>query len=304
MKTLHNKKNIVAFSGGHSSAMVAIEVARKYGTDNLILLNHNITAQVELEDVKRFKKEIAEFIGVEITYANHPEWEVMTPLKYCVEKKSFVNPANRSILCTYGLKTKPFYDWLDANYQEGDVCYYGFDKDEQSRITRRSNIMGDAGYLTDYPLALWESRTIESSEEIGIAKPAQYDKFKHANCIGCLKAGWQHWYIIFCEYPNIWEDAKQAEEEIGYSVHRNAYFEDKEEMFEIMRQIGVEPSEKKPSGTFWAEAKDLIKQYENGVLNLSLFDMPDFEPSVECTGDCKLQALTAVFTSLSRWRGL
>lgn len=35
-------KAIVCFSGGHSSALVAIEAVRKYGKNNVILLNHNI----------------------------------------------------------------------------------------------------------------------------------------------------------------------------------------------------------------------------------------------------------------------
>ena len=40
-------KHIVCFSGGHSSAIVAIEVARKFGKENVILLNHNIKGGVD-----------------------------------------------------------------------------------------------------------------------------------------------------------------------------------------------------------------------------------------------------------------
>ena len=68
-------KHIVCYSGGHSSALVAIEVVRKFGKENTILLNHDINANVENQDIKRFKKEVAGYLGMEITYANHPEWE-------------------------------------------------------------------------------------------------------------------------------------------------------------------------------------------------------------------------------------
>ena len=62
-------KHIVCYSGGHSSAIVAIEVVRKFGAENVILLNHDISPKVEHEDIKRFKNEISAYIGVEITHA-------------------------------------------------------------------------------------------------------------------------------------------------------------------------------------------------------------------------------------------
>ena len=34
--------HIICYSGGHSSAIAAIEVARRFGTDDLVLLNHDM----------------------------------------------------------------------------------------------------------------------------------------------------------------------------------------------------------------------------------------------------------------------
>ena len=280
-------KHIVAFSGGHSSALVAIEVVRKFGKDNVVLLNSNISSQVEMQEIKDFKRDVSDYLGIEITYANHPEWEAMTPINVCVAAKTWVNPANRAILCTHRLKTQPAYDWYAENYKEGDIIYFGFDADEQSRITRRVQIMGSQGYKTDYPLALWD-RTIQNIEELGIKRPTQYGKFKHANCIGCLKAGWQHWYIIYCDYPEIWEAAKKGEQDIGYSFHREAYVEDKEEQFELMKELGIEPTERVQSQSWWAMVKKTIKANESACNQINLFDLPTIEDSVECTGDCKL----------------
>ena len=49
--TCKPEKKIVCFSGGHSSALAAIETARKYGTEGMILLNHDISPHVEHEDM-------------------------------------------------------------------------------------------------------------------------------------------------------------------------------------------------------------------------------------------------------------
>ena len=145
--------HIVCLSGGESSAIVAIEVVRKFGKENVVLLNHDISSKVEDVDVKRFKNEIANYLGLPITYANHSEFEKNTPIKVCLDAKTWVNPKTRTILCTSRLKTEPFYWWLTNNYKNGDVCYYGFDANEKSRINRRTAIMQKSGYLTDYPLS-------------------------------------------------------------------------------------------------------------------------------------------------------
>ena len=113
--------------------------------------------------------------------------------------------------------------------------------------------------------------------QIGITPPLQYEKFNHANCKGCLKAGWQHWYVVYCENVDIWLEAKQAEQEIGYSIHNDGYLEDKEPIFEQMRLAGMPPTEKIPSPKFWAMAKKLISQD-------GFFDMPQIERAVECVG--------------------
>lgn len=277
--------HIVCFSGGHSSALVALEVVKKFGKENVVLINHDISSRSELADVKRFKQEVAEYLDLPITYVNHTDFENNDQFDVCIEAGTFINPNGRSILCTHRLKTQPFYEWLRENYSSSDVIYYGFDANEPTRITKRSSILGKSGYKSDYPLATWKDRTFFRTSDLGINPPMQYDVFNHANCMGCLKAGWQHWYVIYCLYPEIWEKAKWSESQIGYSVHRNEYFEDKEPIFEAMRQAGIEPTEKISSGKFWSSAKKAIKGGQ-----FSLFSLPDFERQVECMGDCEVTA--------------
>lgn len=256
MKNNNNNKYIVCYSGGHSSALVAVEAVRKFGKDNVILLNHNISPEVEDKDIKRFKEEVADYLGIKITYANMPGWETKTPLKVCKELGGF-KFGSSPVLCTYHLKTLPFQKWLKENYpvkkgeiREDIVILYGFDKNEKARIQRRSSILGQQGYKSDFPLAFWE-RTINEIEDIGIKRSATYELHRHANCIGCLKSGMQSWYLVYCLYPNLWKEAKETEEEIGYSILKDKFLEELEPKFSQMKCQGIIPTEKVSPQAFW-----------------------------------------------------
>lgn len=256
--------HIICYSGGHSSALVALEVAKKYGSESLVLLNHDMHFSVEHADIKRFKQEVADYIGVPITFAsrnnaNQDQFDV------CVESSAFkVNSGQE--LCTARLKTEPFMKWLDQNASKTDaVIYYGFDDNERHRIQRRAGIMGQQGWKTDYPL-IWEDRSIHSTESIGISRPMTYDVFKHGNCVGCLKAGWQHWYIVYCTRQDIWLKAKWAEDEIGHAIHHDGtgavYLDEMEEKFRIMQRSGIKPTEHVAQQRFWAQANKVVKMAE------------------------------------------
>lgn len=254
-------KHIVLHSGGHSSGIVAIETCRRFGAENVTLLNHDLPSLVENADIKRFKREIAEYVGLPITYASHPD-PTANQFSVCIQSSAF-KIDNGPEICTSRLKTEPFMRWLTENHPGKDcILYYGFDANEMHRVQRRSSIMGELGFRTDYPVALWRDRTIHQSIEVGIAKPLGYSQFKHANCAGCLKAGWQHWYVIYCTRPDIWKMGKEAEDIIGYAIHHDetgpVYLEDMEEKFSKMRCAGIPATEHIPHQRFWAGAAKVI----------------------------------------------
>lgn len=253
-------KHIVCYSGGHSSGVVAIEVARRFGVDNIVLLNHDISANVEHEDVKRFKREVAEYLGVPITYANInnlPADELPDQIDVVLKAKAF-KVGSGSELCTSRLKTEPFEKWLAANAADKNcVIYYGFDANERVRIQRRVGVLAAMGYKSDYPLALWSERTISQTIEVGINPPMQYAYFKHANCIGCLKAGKQHWYIVYCIRPKLYQRAVDAEDAIGYTILPDSSLAEMAPIFEQMRLAGVPTTEHIPHQRFWADVRRL-----------------------------------------------
>ncbi len=254
--TVEPIKHIVCYSGGHSSALVAVEVVRRFGKDNVILVNHDISAWVEDADIKRFKKEVADYLELPVTFVNIKGKigsDIPDQFDVCVDIAAFKVDKGTE-LCTSKLKTEPFMAWLKTFSPDECVVYYGFDKSETVRIQRRSGIMGELGYKTDYPLALWK-RAIESTREIGIEPPMTYSSFKHANCIGCLKAGKQHWYITYCNRPDVFAKAKWAEDEIGYTIVRGISMEELEPIFEGMKRRGIVATEHEDARTFWARIR-------------------------------------------------
>ncbi|MFB0841820.1 hypothetical protein [Paenibacillus oleatilyticus] len=260
-------KHVACYSGGETSGIVAYEMVRRFGPENCILINHDINPWVEHWDIKRFKVELEELVGVPITYANHPEWDKKDQFDVCMDAKAF--KVDFHPLCTNRLKTAPFHEWLEKNFpvdpvsgRNDDVTiYYGFEAKERDRINRRRSILYAKGYRTCFPLAEWYD-VISSTREIGVEPPETYEIWKHANCIGCLRAGQQHWYVVYCRRRDVWNKAKRAEDFIGYSIlrvnNKPAFLRELEPKFEAMRRAGIQADEKMKSATFWAQAKKIL----------------------------------------------
>lgn len=255
-------KHIVCFSGGHSSALVAIEAVKKYGKEDVILLNHDISSEVEHQDIKRFKQEVADYLDLPITPANMPDFETKTPLRVCKEARAFQTQPGQA-LCTHRLKTEPFYKYLDENFSDFNCdILYGFDKSEPHRVQRRSSILGMKGYKTDFPLALWD-RTVECTEDLKIKRPVTYKIMKHANCFACLKAGRQHWYIVYCLRNELFREAIETEYNIGYSILKDAYMEEMIPKYKEMQSKGICPNDKENSATFWALVNNTLPEQQS-----------------------------------------
>lgn len=265
--------HIICYSGGWSSGTVAYEVRKRYPNDRVVLLNHNINPKYEDVAIKNFKRELAAALGLPITYANMNgiQDENLIPSQFDIALKlgGFKQPGSGNALCTYYLKTLPFNQYLAAEFPLKDcVVYYGFDDDEQERIVRRDFILGQMGYKSDYPLARWPS-TIEDLSEIGIARPATYAYFRHGNCVGCLKAGLQHWYTTFVRRPDVYAEGVNAENVLGYTllrrmekgVFRPISLTELAFSFQKMFDEGIEASEYTPRGPFLKALKKYGLQY-------------------------------------------
>lgn len=289
--------HVVCYSGGIESALAAIEVIRRYGRENVILLNHDISPEAEDPDIKQYKLDIAAYLGLPVTSCNavaesyqeldqlkgavergkfkgpngeyctyylksEPFNRAMDPLLECIKTRAF-KVGNGTELCTNRLKTAPFEAWLDRRIPDDLTIHYGFTPEEFQRVERRRRILAARGVKTDFPL-LWPERTIHNTAEIGIPKPEHYRIWKHGNCIGCLKAGWQHWYCVYVHRRDRWNLAKFAEESIGYAINRRGKIPcrltERESEFETLHLAGLPATEWIPPGKFWSMARKLLKQ--------------------------------------------
>lgn len=260
-------RHIVCYSGGVESALVAIEVVRRYGRDNVVLLNHDISPEAEDDDIKQYKQDIADNLLLPVSPCNATEkFPHLDPLKACMDIKAF-KVGKGTELCTCKLKTEPFMAVLKKVDPAEAILYYGFTPEEEDRCARRLREM--PGWKIEFPL-LWPNRTIFDTAEIGIPKPAHYDIWKHGNCIGCLKAGWQHWYCVYVCRRDRWELAKEAEAFIGYAINRRSIdgksrpcrLIEREAEFEELRQAGLPATEWIDSHKFWAMARGLLKEHQ------------------------------------------
>ena len=258
-------KYVVCFSGGHSSALAAVETVIRHGRKDTILLNHDISSKVEDEDVKRFKNEVADYLGVPIMYANRKNFQTDTPLSLCRQYKRLLFGPGRTI-CTYYLKTEPFQRWLADNFpvSRGAISreitlVYGFNTSEPHRVSRRRDILLKQGYRSEYPLAdKSQAVRVPDIRDLGIALPQTYEMAKHANCKGCLKAGRQHWYMVYCLWPHIFREAVYTEDVIGHSIIKGSFLRQLEPLFAAMKQTGILPRDKECSAMFWARVHRVL----------------------------------------------
>jgi len=282
------KYHIVCFSGGESSARIAIYLSKKFKDskkDKVILLNHDINPRAELEDVKRFKREVAEKCGLQITYANMKDWDKLDQFDVA-ELHGGIKFSATAYTCTKHMKTLPFQNWINENQNiaKDAIFLYGFDNTDREleRSKRRKRIMLEMGnYKTGFPL---QEKDLEPT---GIRPPNQYEHFKHANCIGCFKGGSQHWYVVYCLYPDVWEKAKKLEEkplsgeirsilsEVKNGKKVKKFLKDIECDFSRMKAIGIEPTEHIPSQKFWADVKKRLAQP-------NLFDYESWKTDCDC----------------------
>jgi 3'-phosphoadenosine 5'-phosphosulfate sulfotransferase (PAPS reductase)/FAD synthetase len=206
-------KHIIQFSGGAASSFVAKYVADEYGRENCILLFNDTKA--ECKDSYRFRKQVSEYIGMEITEVSDGRdlWQV-------IEDNNCL-PSDRFPFCTRILKQEPSEKFL-KNFKEDYILYNGFGVEEWRRI-QRSRARAESlnrvvkSPLYDLGISSDEIKRI-IREDWKICLPEAYRYLSHNNCIPCFKAGKGHFKAVAKYYPEEYQKAIEAEEKIGYTV--------------------------------------------------------------------------------------
>lgn len=213
-------KHIVQFSGGAASSYVGQLVAEREGRENTVLLFHDTKA--EHEDAYRFRGEVAEYIGIEITEVSDGRslWEVID------DNHSL--PSQFIPFCTRVLKFEPGERYLSELAASGEdfVLYNGFGREEWRRIQRSMARAEGLGRVVKSPLF---DLNISSEEvkkiirtEWKICLPQPYLYLNHNNCIPCFKAVSKgYWKRIWKYYPERFKKAVEYENKIGHTVLKN-----------------------------------------------------------------------------------
>lgn len=274
-------KHIVCYSGGVSSALVGAMVLKKFGPEKTVWVNHQVNA--EPLDVDRFEQEFASYHKMPITYVNAEGFDTLTPYEVAEIYNRFFVPVRGqpTAMCTYVLKTEPFEIYLSQLQDKSKVkVYYGFDRSEIVRMTKKIKVALKWGVMLDFPLALWDDKLDESYlDKIGIKAPMMYEVYKHANCIGCIKAKKLHWLCVYVHNREIFDKFEELEDHTQDQIMNKHSLRELRPFFEEIRLLGIPINEKVHYSTFWMRAKDKLKEKK---FNPDLFE--DINPTLPC--DC------------------
>lgn len=205
--------HIVQFSGGAASSYIAKMVADE-NPGKTILLFHDTKA--EHEDAYRFRRQVAEYIGLPITEVSDGRslWELIYQYR-CIPDDG------RFPFCTEKLKQIPGNKFLKTLNEEFTV-YNGFGINEWNRVQKATVRAEVAGYkarsllcekmIPDYAV----KDTIKNKWRICL--PITYLYLQHNNCIPCFKGGKGHFYKVWKHFPIEFEKAVQVELALGHTV--------------------------------------------------------------------------------------
>ncbi len=88
---------------------------------------------------------------------------------------------------------------------------------------------------------------------------------------------------MYCLRPDIWEEAKAAEEVIGYSIIKGTYLKDLEPRFKEMRDIlCVVPTDKTNSARFWKQVREALPEGRSEIPCAAIWS--SFAPLVKANG--------------------
>jgi len=208
--------HVSMFSGGASSAFVAHHMVQTYGKENCILFFTNTLW--EHEDNYRFMHEVADYLGMEITYRT----DGRTPEQVFYDYRYMGN--SRLAKCSEELKVRQtviFLEELRDEHGLEPILYFGIGRHEQHRAENLRNFYAHVPVEpveTRFPLITLFQEEIDVKkiiqEEWGIRLPLMYELgFSHANCGGrCVRGGLQHYAHLYKTWPDVYREQEEMEE--------------------------------------------------------------------------------------------
>jgi hypothetical protein len=217
-----NRRVVVGFSGGVTSAWCAGWALRNFPREEVVLLFHDTKA--EDQDTYRFLHEMAAKLELPITERSDGR-----SLDEVFEDHNAM-ASDRMPFCSKELKIdqgdKYIHELQDSGVEE-IVIVRGFSAKESSRIQmatvlgwKLSTLFCPVSYrfpmveenMTKQQCADWCACTM------GIPIPRMYAWSEHANCVGCVKGGKTYWLAVKENAPEIFEHRKAQEKMYGHQM--------------------------------------------------------------------------------------
>lgn len=210
-------QHIVQCSGGKGSYGAAKRVANRYGIERLTLLFAD--TQIEDQDLYAFLEDVAEDIGVPVTYIadGRNPFEVFKDVRYLGN--------TRSDPCSRILKRDLLRHYMEEHFDPNNtVLYLGIDWTEEHRFTSAQKRYHSMGWRVEAPL-LWDPvihphQILKAMEHKGITVPRLYKMgFPHNNCGGgCVKAGQAEFVRLLENFPERFKWWMEQEEEVAEHI--------------------------------------------------------------------------------------
>jgi len=194
-----------------------MKTIEKYGNTHIIRVVNNPVAE-ELDDNRRFLRDVEGFLGIDIEVATNPKF----PNASCQEvwdSRSYM-AGQDGAPCTYELKKRARQWWERSN--PCDYLVLGFTADEVGRYNRfvkqeRENtlpILIDAG--------ITKNDCYEIVNRWGIQLPESYRLgYPNANCVGCVKAtSPTYWNHVRRTHPEVFAKRAETSRRIGARLVR------------------------------------------------------------------------------------
>jgi len=191
-------------------------MVQTYGKENCILFFTNTLW--EHEDNYRFMHEVADYLGMEITYRT----DGRTPEQVFYDYRYMGN--SRLAKCSEELKVRQtviFLEELRDEHGLEPILYFGIGRHEQHRAENLRNFYAHVPVEpveTRFPLITLFQEEIDVKkiiqEEWGIRLPLMYELgFSHANCGGrCVRGGLQHYAHLYKTWPDVYREQEEMEE--------------------------------------------------------------------------------------------
>lgn len=204
-------KNIVMFSGGLNSFMVARMLSTQFGPSDIILLFSDTL--IEDKDLYRFLFESAEKMGlplIVLTDGRTP-WEVFKDVRMIGNTR--MDPCSRL------LKRDIIRKFVDLKWGPGEaVIFIGIDWTETHRAPRIEKAWEPYEVmmpLMEEPYFTRKDILIEL-KELDIEPPRMYEMgFAHNNCGGfCIKAGHGQFKLLLEKFPDRYEFHEHEEQKM------------------------------------------------------------------------------------------